>query len=74
MHLGQDGSLSLDTIAHTLIYTVHYRQFRDINQPTVQRMSLDLGRKLEYPAETHKLRGKTCKHHTYGRGGLRRPC
>ncbi|KAK3519492.1 hypothetical protein QTP70_031815, partial [Hemibagrus guttatus] len=44
---------------HTQSFThaiTHYEQFRDSNQP--RSMSLDCGRKPEYPEKTHQVQGE----------------
>ncbi|KAK3516714.1 hypothetical protein QTP70_022505 [Hemibagrus guttatus] len=57
IHPGRSANPS--QVTHTLSFThaiTHYGQFRDSNQP--RSMSLDCGRKPEYPVETHQAWGE----------------
>ncbi|KAK3542653.1 hypothetical protein QTP86_031469, partial [Hemibagrus guttatus] len=60
------------THSHSLTQITHYGQFRDAN---LQCMSLDRGRKPEYPEETPEARGEHANstHTTEAEAGIEPP-
>ncbi|KAK3540402.1 hypothetical protein QTP70_030636 [Hemibagrus guttatus] len=72
IHPGWSANPSQGT--HTLSFThaiTHYGQFRDSNQP--RSVSLDCGRKPEYPEETHQARGEHANSTHTAEAGIEPP-
>ncbi|KAK3548612.1 hypothetical protein QTP70_015531, partial [Hemibagrus guttatus] len=65
IHPGWSANPSQGT--HTLSFT-HYRQFRDTNQPTMER-----GRKPEYPEETPEAQGEHANSTHKAEAGIKPP-
>ncbi|KAK3569477.1 hypothetical protein QTP86_031428, partial [Hemibagrus guttatus] len=60
---------------YTLDGVPTHRRADNLEMPStmIQCMSLDQVRKLEYPEETPRGTGRTCKLHTHSGGGNRTP-